>query len=66
MLREATGVSDTAAREALEAADWRPKTALVALLTGVHVGSAAWALVATGGRVRVVVTQLVQRLNGAG
>ena len=62
MLREATGVSDTAAREALEAADWRPKTALVALLTGVDVGSAARALDATGGRAR----DAVQRLGGAG
>ena len=66
MLREATGVSDTAAHEALEAADWRPKTALVALLTGVDVGSAARALDAAGGRARVAVTQLGQRLDGAG
>jgi hypothetical protein len=62
MLREATGVSDTAAREALEAADWRPTTALVALLTGVDVGSAARALDAEGGRAR----DAVQRLRGAG
>ena len=62
MLREATGVSDTAASEALEAADWRPKTALVALLTGVDVGSAARALDAAGGRARVA----VRRLEGAG
>jgi N-acetylmuramic acid 6-phosphate etherase len=64
MLREATGVSDTAARDALEAADWRPKTALVALLTGVDVGSAARALDAAGGRARDAVQSLGQRLGG--
>jgi N-acetylmuramic acid 6-phosphate etherase len=60
ILREATGVSDTAALEALEAADWRPKTALVALLAGVDAGSAARALDAANGRARVAVTRLAE------
>jgi N-acetylmuramic acid 6-phosphate etherase len=66
MLREATGVTDAAAREALEAADWRTKTALVALLSGVDAGAAAGALDASGGRARAAVRHLGQPSGGAG
>ena len=66
ILREATGVSDTAALAALEAADWRPKTALVALLAGVDAGSAARALDAADGRARVAVSRLDGQTGGAG
>jgi N-acetylmuramic acid 6-phosphate etherase len=52
ILREAAGVGDAQALAALEAAGWRTKTALVALLTGVDADRAAALLDATGGRVR--------------
>ena len=52
ILREATGVTDEVAAAALEAAGWRTKTALVALLGGVDAGTAAALLATHRGRVR--------------
>jgi N-acetylmuramic acid 6-phosphate etherase len=52
ILREATGVDDATAAKALEAADWRTKTALVAILANVPATEAKVWLDATGGRVR--------------
>ena len=47
----ATGCSDSAAREALDAADWALDVAVVALLRGSDVDAARAALAATGGHV---------------
>ena len=52
ILREATGADDATALRMLEAAGWRTKPALVALLAGVDVASAKEALAAHGDRVR--------------
>ena len=52
ILREATGVDDATAIAALEEAGWRPKPALVALLSGVDVPAATAALAEYGDRVR--------------
>jgi N-acetylmuramic acid 6-phosphate etherase len=52
ILREATGADDATALRMLEAAGWRTKPALVALLAGVDVAAAKEALAAHGDRVR--------------
>ena len=52
ILREATGADDATALRMLEAAGWRTKPALVALLAGVDVPAAKQALAAHGDRVR--------------
>ncbi len=57
ILREATGVTDEVAAAALEAAGWRTKTALVALLGGVDAGTAATLLATHRGRVRLALEE---------
>lgn len=52
MVREITGVDDASATAALDASDWRPKPAIVALLAGIEVPEAVERLEAVGGRVR--------------
>lgn len=52
ILREATGVDDERAVAVLEAAGWRTKTALVAILADLDVDEADARLSATNGRVR--------------
>jgi N-acetylmuramic acid 6-phosphate etherase len=58
MLTEAAGVSEDEARVALEAADWRPKTALVSILARVDAATAENALIKSDGRARDAVAQL--------
>ena len=58
MLTEATGVTDEEALAALEAAGWRTKTALVAILARVDADSAQNALTTSDGRARAAVTLL--------
>ncbi len=58
MLTEATGVSDEEALTALEAAGWRTKTALVAILARVDADSAQNALTTSDGRAREAVALL--------
>lgn len=56
ILREATGVDDERAVAVLEAAGWRTKTALVAILADLDVEQAAARLAAANGRVRDALT----------
>jgi N-acetylmuramic acid 6-phosphate etherase len=58
ILTEATGVSDEEALAALEAAGWRTKTALVAILARVDAASAENALTTSDGRARDAVALL--------
>ena len=58
MLTEATGVTEDEARVALEAADGRPKTALVSILARVDAATAENALSKSDGRARDAVAQL--------
>jgi N-acetylmuramic acid 6-phosphate etherase len=58
MLTEATGVTDEEALAALEAAGWRTKTALVAILARVDADSAQNALTTSDGRAREAVALL--------
>jgi N-acetylmuramic acid 6-phosphate etherase len=58
ILTEATGVSDEEAQAALEAAGWRTKTALVAILARVDAASAENALTTSDGRARDAVALL--------
>jgi N-acetylmuramic acid 6-phosphate etherase len=58
ILTEATGVSDEDALAALEAAGWRTKTALVAILARVDAASAENALTTSDGRARDAVALL--------
>ena len=58
MLTEATGVGDEEALAALEAAGWRTKTALVAILARVDADSAQNALTTSDGRAREAVALL--------
>ncbi len=64
ILREATGVDDATARSTLEAAGWRTKPALVALLAGVEVDQARMALDRHADRVRPAVRSLVEPERG--
>jgi N-acetylmuramic acid 6-phosphate etherase len=57
IVREVTGVDDATAVATLEAAGWRSKPAIVALLAGVDVVQARARLDAAGGRVREALTQ---------
>ena len=58
MLTEATGVTEDEARVSLEAADGRPKTALVSILARVDAATAENALIKSDGRARDAVAQL--------
>jgi N-acetylmuramic acid 6-phosphate etherase len=58
ILQEATGASEQTSAQALDAADGDLKVALVHLLTGVEVSSAAASLARTGGHVREALRSL--------
>jgi N-acetylmuramic acid 6-phosphate etherase len=60
ILVEAAGVDASTAESALAAADGHTKTALICLLTGLPVGEARSRLDAAGGRVRVVVDEVLR------
>jgi N-acetylmuramic acid 6-phosphate etherase len=64
MLTEATGISETEALAALEAAGWQAKTALVATLARLDAASARAALEKSDGRARDAVAQLEAQSDG--
>ncbi len=63
LLREAAGISDETAQQALTDSGWETKTALVSVLAGVDPAGARSLLAAAGGRVRPALARAVESIE---